>query len=417
MSFLNVIEIESAIQGLAASYPAITKLITLPYATAEGRQSHALQIGVGGACPNLAVLIVSGTHAREWGGPDICVNFAADLLKAYSNNSGLSYGGKSFTATQIASIVKRLTLIVFPDLNPDGRNFSQTSYSWWRKNRNPASSTPGVAASIGVDLNRNYDFLWDFPTAFSPALNPEITLASNQPSSDLFHGTAPFSEPETRNVRWLFKQYPTIVRFVDIHSYGGDILYPWGDDENQTNTSSMNFTNSAWNGTRGLAGDQYREYITQPDLDRLLALAGSMSGAIAAVRGENYALGQSFNLPSWGTTYPTSGASDDWAFSRRYRSTKASTFAFAVEFNRTKTFFPTWAEMELIIRDMSAGLVQFSLDAVPRFWRPWIWCVIFQWLYRLWKRLWPWELWGPYGPWERPLGEDIRPGAGIIGPR
>jgi murein tripeptide amidase MpaA len=410
VSFLNVVEIESALQGLAAQYPTITKLITLPYATVENRQSHALQIGIGGACPNLAVLILSGTHAREWGGPDICINFAADLLKAFSNNSGLTYGGKSFTAAQIASIVKRLVLIVFPDLNPDGRNFSQTSYSMWRKNRNPASSTPGVPASVGVDLNRNYNFLWDFPTTFSSALNPEITLASNNPSSDLFHGTAAFSEAETRNVRWLFKQYSTIARFVDIHSYGGDILYPWGDDENQASNSSMSFTNAAWNGTRGLAGDQYREYITQADLDRLIALAGSMSAAIAAVRGEVYALGQSFNLPSWGSTYPTSGASDAWVFSRRYLNTKASTFAFAVEFNNSATFFPTWTQMELIIRDMSAGLVQFCLDAVPRLWRPWIWCVILQWLYKLWKRVWPWDLWGPYGPWERPIGEDYRPG-------
>ncbi|HXC74312.1 MAG TPA: M14 family metallopeptidase, partial [Sphingomicrobium sp.] len=369
----------------------------------------ALQIGVGGGCPAVQVLILSGAHAREWGGPDICINFAADLLKAYTGNSGLTYQGKSFSASEIGSIVKRLKVIVFPDLNPDGRNFSQTSYSMWRKNRNPASSTAGQPATIGVDVNRNYGFLWDFPTAFAPGATAGGTLASTSPGSDIFHGTAPFSEPETRNVRWLFKLFPNIVRFVDIHSYGGDILHPWGDDENQTSDSSKSFTNAAWNGQRGLIGDAYREYITQADLSRLVALGSSMRASISAVRGENYSLAQSFFLPSWpGPSYPTSGCSDDWAFSRRYLSTRAGTFAFTIEFNRIHSFFPTWTEMEPIIREISAGLVQFSLDAVPR-WRPWIWCVILQWFYKLWRRVWPWDLWGPYGPWERPLVEDIRP--------
>jgi len=410
MSFLNVTEIESALQGLAAAHPGITQLITLPYSTTEGRQSHALAISGGRSCPDVAILIVSGTHAREWGGPDICVNFAADLLQAYAGGSGLTYGGKSFTAAEISSIVKRTTVIVFPDLNPDGRHFSQTSYAMWRKNRNPASSTPGVPESIGVDVNRNYGFLWDFNAAFHPAAAAGGTLASTNPSSDLFHGAGPFSEAETRNIRWLFKLYPRIIRFVDIHSYGGDILHPWGDDQNQTSTTSQNFSNPAWNGQRGLAGDNYGEYVPQVDLDRLTALGTSMQAAIAAVRGENYAVAQSFFLPSWGSTYPTSGASDDWVYSRRYKSTKAYTDAFTFEFNRTKTFFPSWGEMQHIIRDISAGLTQFCLDAVPRYWRPWIWCVIQRWLYVAWRRVFPPDLWGPYGPWGRPPENVGRPG-------
>lgn len=408
MSYLNVVEIESALQGLAAAYPTLTTLIPLPNATAEGRQSYALQIGGGRLCPEVAVLIVSGTHAREWGGPDICVNFAADLLRAFSSNSGLSYGSKTFSASQIAGIVKRTKVVVLPDLNPDGRNFSQTAFAMWRKNRNPASSSPGVPASIGVDLNRNYDFLWDFVTAFAPGAQSAGTLASNSPSSDLFHGRAPFSEAETQNVRWLFKKVQGIARFVDVHSYGGDILHPWGDDANQTTTPSMNFTNAAWDGKRGVAGDAYSEYIGQADLSRLQSLGASIQSAISAVRGESYSVAQSFFLPSWGSTYPTSGASDDWVFSRRYSASRDNTVAFTFEFNRTKTFFPSWTDMQPIIRDISAGLVQLCLDAVPPFARPWWWCVIMDWLYRLWKRLWLPDLWGPYGPWGRP-GGDYRP--------
>jgi murein tripeptide amidase MpaA len=66
---------------------------------------------------------------------------------------------------------------VFPDINPDGRNYSQTMVALWRKNRNPAASG-GQPNKIGVDVNRNYDFLWDFNVAFSPVANPG-TIASN----------------------------------------------------------------------------------------------------------------------------------------------------------------------------------------------------------------------------------------------
>jgi murein tripeptide amidase MpaA len=401
MSFLNVVEIESALAGLASTYPGLAQLITLPYFTVEGRQSHALRIGVG-ECPHPAVLIISGAHAREWGGPDICIHFAADLLEAYSLGTGLVYGGAAYTAGEIKSIVERLDVIVFPDINPDGRNYSQTTYAMWRKNRNSASSG-GQASSIGVDPNRNYDFLWDFNTAFAPAAQAGGTLASSNPSSDIFHGTAPFSEAETKNVRWLFEQFPRISWFMDIHSYGGDILHSWGDDTNQSSSVSVNFTNPAWNGQRGLPGDAYGEFINACDLASVISAGNAMSAAIAGVRGQTYAVAQSFFLPSWGSPYPTSGASDDWAFSRYFTDpTKRKVRAYTIEFNTVKTFFPTWTEMQSIILDVDAGLVRFCLGAVPRFSISSWWCWIRKWFTEaIWHRVFPPELWGPYGPWGR----------------
>ena len=401
MSFLNVNEIESALVALASTYPSISQLITLPYFTYEGRQSHALLIGTGTGCPQTGVLIISGAHAREWGGPDICIDFAADLLEAYSLGTGLVYGGTSFTGDEIKSIVNRLDVLVFPDINPDGRNYSQAVYAMWRKNRNPASSG-GQASKIGVDPNRNYDFLWDFTTAFAPGAQAGGTLASTNPSSDIFHGTAPFSEAETKNVLWLFKQYPQISWFMDVHSYGGDILHSWGDDANQSTSPDKNFTNPTWNGQRGLPGDAYGEYIGACDLAKAAAAGNDMSAAIGGVRGETYAVAQSFFLPSWGSTYPTSGASDDWAASRYFSDpTKKKVSGYTIEFNRVKTFFPTWAEMQLIILDVDAGLVRLCLAAVPRVSIASWWCR-FRWLNEaIWHRVFPPELWGPYGPWER----------------
>lgn len=402
MTFLNVVEIESALSGLAATYPTLCNLITPPHLTAERFQSHALRIGTGKGCPRAGVFIISGAHAREWGGPDICINFAADLLEAYTLGTGLVYGGTSYTAGEIKSIIERIDVIVFPDINPDGRLHSQTMFAMWRKNRNTFSSG-GQANRIGVDVNRNYDFLWDFNTAFAPGAQAGGTLASTDPGSDLFHGTAPFSEQETKNVRWLFDQYPHISWFLDIHSYGGDILYPWGDDSNQARDPDKNFTNPAWNGQRGIAGDVYGEYIGACDWARFISSGNSISNAIAGVRGEKYVVGQAFFLPSWGSTYPTSGASDDWVFSRHFSNPKKKKVrALAMEFNRVKTFFPSWAQMEPIILDVDAGLVRLCLEAVPRFSLPHWWCDLSRWFNEaIWHRVFPPELWGPYGPWER----------------
>jgi murein tripeptide amidase MpaA len=403
MTFLNVVEIESAVLALGAAYPSAAQVITLPFLTAEGRQSHALRIA-SGSCHGTGVLLISGTHAREWGGPDILINLATDLLEAYTAGTGLVYGGTSFTAAGIERIVERVELIVFPDINPDGRHYSQTVFSMWRKNRSPASSG-GNPSKIGVDDNRNYDFLWDYPTFFAPTAVANGTLASTDPGSDLFHGMAAFSEAETKNVRWLFDTYPLIRRFIDLHSYGGNILHPWGDDSNQSSTPSKNFTNAGWNGQRGLDGDAYAEYMPSGALSDLVDAGNSMQTAIAGVRGQSYNVAQSFFMPGWPTTYPTSGASDDWAFSRHLATaSKPRVLGYVVEFNKIwGQFFPTWTEMEKIILDVDAGLVQFSLDAAPR--PRWWWifdlCWWRDWFRALWRRLFPWEIWGPFGPWSR----------------
>jgi murein tripeptide amidase MpaA len=409
VTYLNVTEIESAVIALGAAHPSAAQVITLPFVTAETRVSHALRITTG-SCARTGVLLISGAHAREWGGPDILINLAADLLEAWSGGTGLVYGGASFTAGEIRLILERVELIVFPDINPDGRHYSQTVDAMWRKNRNAASSG-GNASRIGVDDNRNYDFMWDYPVYFDSTAVDNGTLASTDPGSDVFHGTAPFSEAETKNVRWLFDRYPRIRRFVDIHSYGGNVLHSWGDDANQSTTASKNFTNPTWNGKRGLDGDAYAEYIAESDASAIQAAGSAMTAAITAVRGESYIFAQSFFMPGWRTpTYPTSGASDDWAFSRHYADpAKPRVLSYTVEFNRIRgQFFPTWTEMEKIILDVDAGLIQFCLDATPS----WKWLWIFDWcwwkqrFWAIWKRLFPPDLWGPYGPWGR-LGQVV----------
>ena len=67
MSYLNIDEVESGLAALAAAYPAVTELIRLPYATYEGRITHALRIGVDSV--HDGVLFTACAHAREWAAP------------------------------------------------------------------------------------------------------------------------------------------------------------------------------------------------------------------------------------------------------------------------------------------------------------------------------------------------------------
>jgi murein tripeptide amidase MpaA len=396
MTFLNVDEIESALGALHSTYPTLAQRLRLPRPTYEGRWSNALLIrGDPSFVCRPSFVFVSGVHAREWGGPDILVNLASDLLEAYTTNSGLAYGGKSFSVAEIKAIVDRCDIVVFPDINPDGRAYSMAggSQAMWRKNRNPASSG-GVASKIGVDVNRNYDFLWDFPVKFAPGVAP----ASTDPASDVFDGTGPFSEAESTNVRWLVDQFPNARYFVDVHSFSGDVLYPWGDDENQTTDPSMSFMNPSWDGKRGIAGDAYRDYVPAPRLAELQSGATVIRDGIFAVRGESYVTKQGFFL------YATSGTSEDWAFTREFLDPKKGRLSgYVIEFNRNPDFFPPWGEMVNMIADIDAGLINLCLYARPsRLFV--ILCRFWHWPFRdraIWHRVSPPDLWGPYGPWNR----------------
>src|SRR5574341_371212 len=219
MSYLNIAEVETAVVNLASAHPALCQLITLPNTTVEGRTSHALRLGGGAPGSRDCVMIIGGQHAKEWGSCEIILNLAVDLITAFEANKGLGYGPKTFSASEIQQIMSGLHIILFPLVNPDGRKFSQDNSASnapvpdWRRNRNPAYGN-GSFNCIGVDLNRNYDFLFDFNTAFAP-LN---FSAMADPCNEVFQGPSPFSEPETKNVRWLVDTHPRTRWFVDLHS-------------------------------------------------------------------------------------------------------------------------------------------------------------------------------------------------------
>ncbi|MFD8083023.1 M14 family metallopeptidase [Kitasatospora sp. NPDC059722] len=355
MPYLNIVEVESALENLATAYPGLAQLVDLPETSVENRTIHALKIGAPAPFPKDAVVMLGGVHAREWGSCEILVHLAADLLEAHQNGTGLGYGGATYSAAQVTGLLQRLDLVLLPLVNPDGRLYSQTVQPMWRKNRNPAygggNPAPGCT---GVDLNRNYDFLFDFTTAFSPAA--DVTHMSTNPCDPMVYaGPHAFSEPETRNVRWLLDQYPRTGWLIDVHSYSEDMLYNWGDDDNQSDNPRMNFQNATFDHRRGVANDlDYAEYIDKGDVDNEVLLAERFCQGVASVRGIVYTPKTGFNL------YPTSGTSDDYAFARHFVDPqKGRVLGFTVEWGTE--FHPKWADMEKIILDVDAGLVAFCL--------------------------------------------------------
>jgi murein tripeptide amidase MpaA len=356
MPYLNVTEVESALSvASSAPFDGFTERFALPNLTWEGRQCHAIKIANGSNAGRPGLYFLGGIHAREWGSSDILINFVEQLEQAYHGGTALAFGTRTFTAAEIQSIVEALDVIIFPQANPDGRNFSMTTHAMWRKNRRTAA--PNSTTCPGVDLNRNYDFLWDFPTYFDPAagiVDSTDPCDAPNPDNGTYHGASAFSEPETQNSKWIFDTYPNVGFFVDVHSFSEDILYTWGDDENQTSDPSLNFMNPAYNGARGIEGDAYGEYIPSDDLATAIDLANAMHDGIAAFRGKDYTVESAYKL------YPTAGTGHDYAYSRHFVDPgKKNVIAYTLEWGLE--FQPLYSEMQNIIQEITSGLLEFCL--------------------------------------------------------
>ncbi|HEX6159521.1 MAG TPA: M14 family zinc carboxypeptidase [Thermoanaerobaculia bacterium] len=355
----NVPEIETAIANLAAAHPTITELIALPETSFDGKTIHCLRIGSNAADAADGALFLFGQHAREWVPPEIALALVADLLDAYAGNHDLTYGGKSYTAAEVKAIVETVNIFAVPCSNPDGREFTMAVpdffHTNWRPNRN--TSYHADPSCHGVDLNRNYDVAFDLGKYFLD-INAVTANTSDKPChpADVYQGPSPFSEPETRNVKWLLDLYPRLRWLIDVHGYRGEIYYPWGLDQNQSDDAAMNWRNPAFDGQRGGENDAYREYISSGDLATHVLLANHLRDGMEPVRGISYLVTQSF------TFYPTCGTAQDYAWSRHFLGMKrVESFTIEIE---SSSFQPPLAEKDEVVREVVSGLINFCLGIV-----------------------------------------------------
>jgi len=358
MPYLNRDEVESALDvATTAPFDTIAKKFDLPNLSAKDLyQTHLIKLGKGDAPGRTGIYWLGGVHAREWGSSDILINFIELVENAYHNGTGITIGAATYSTTDIKSIVDDLDIFIFPQCNPDGRKYSMDVDGDWRKNRQTKSPNSSSGNCVGVDINRNFDLLWDINTQWA---TPDTPNTSHDPCNKYtYNGPSAFSEPETLNAKWVHDNFANIRFFIDLHSYGEDILYSWGIDDNQSADPGQNFQNASYNSVRGILGDNaYREYIPSNEEAAAKDLANTFASGIKAVKGTNYLVEQSVGL------YPTSGASDDYSYSRHYvDGNKANVTAFTLEWGPSGFFHPDYdTVMKDVIDDITSGLIAYCL--------------------------------------------------------
>lgn len=197
-------ETNALLKEWATKFPALVKLENIGK-TFEKRDVYAVRITAAPAGKKVPKLLIQGLHhSREWIAVEVPLAFGQMLIDGYA------------TDAKIKKLLETREVWIVPIVNPDGHVWSQTQYSYWRKNRNDNNGN----SSKGVDPNRNYGYQWG------------NVGASNSPSSDTYHGTGPFSEPCTQNIKKLADR-EKFTADITHHAYGELILYPWSYAYNQ----------------------------------------------------------------------------------------------------------------------------------------------------------------------------------------
>jgi hypothetical protein len=271
-------------KSLASSRPDLARYVKLG-SSYEGRDIFALKISKDAFVDDSTepdVLITGCHHAREWISVESPVYFADRLINDYATDDSIKY------------LVDHLQIWIVPIMNPDGLTYSQASPNdgidgqrLWRKNRRPINIGSCVS-SVGVDLNRNYDFQWrirgdnscsDYCSSNKDCLKDDIG-ASDDPANEVYRGPEAGSEPEVKAIKSLINDPNRHFRAqLDYHNYNQLILYPWS----------------------------YQPFAA-PDAPTLSALAERMSEEIRAVGGKIYQPEQAIDL------YATTGSSTDYAY-------------------------------------------------------------------------------------------------------
>ncbi|HRX85450.1 MAG TPA: M14 family zinc carboxypeptidase [Phycisphaerae bacterium] len=190
-------EIAAILQQAAIDHPAITHVFSIG-TTYEGRPIWAIEISDNPGVPEdePAILFNAQHHAREVATSHVGI----DVVEQLTNNYG--------SDAHVTDWVNDYKTVVVPMVNPDGVAYVFANHSSWRKNRQ-------LHSCYGVDLNRNYPYLW------GPGCGSSGTC-----SSDLYRGPSVASEFETQAMIALADTYHFVMA-TSYHSYGRFIDYPY----------------------------------------------------------------------------------------------------------------------------------------------------------------------------------------------
>jgi len=280
-------EIYAAMDSIHSENPSITSARESVGYTIQGRVIYAMKISDN---PEIdedepEVFYNSLTHAREPMGMEVLLYF----MRYLTNNYGFD--------TRVDSIVNNREIWFIPLVNPDGYEFNNLTVpeggGLWRKNRR--NNGGGI---FGVDLNRNFGHKWGLNDIGS----------SPTPSSEIYRGTGPFSEPETQAIRNFVLSHDLVIT-INYHTYGYLLLYSWG-------------------------------YTPFHPPDRLVFEMVAEAATVV----NNYTWG-----PSHSTLYATNGGVNDWMYGEQ--SSKKKIISFLPEVG-----FDFWPPEEFIPSDCSDNL-------------------------------------------------------------
>jgi len=192
------------------AHPDLTKVVSIGK-TVNGQDILALKLTKGakkskdGAKPS--VLYASNQHAREWITPEM----TRRLMHYYLDNYGKD--------KRITKIVDSTELWFVISANPDGYDwtFNPDGDRLWRKNLRDVNGDGKITSGDGVDLNRNFAYKWGYDDEGS----------SPDAASEVYRGSAPGSEPETKALDGLEKR----IGFeygINYHSAAELLLYGVG---------------------------------------------------------------------------------------------------------------------------------------------------------------------------------------------
>ncbi|WP_116050458.1 M14 family metallopeptidase [Amycolatopsis palatopharyngis] len=208
--------IEEEIRRTVAENPHLAKLVPIGE-TRQGKEILAVKLTLDarsvpdGSRP--ASLYSSTQHAREW----ITVETNRRLLHHMIDNYG--------TDREITRLLNRNEYWFVLVANPDGYDHTFTEGNrLWRKNLRDNDGDGKITVNDGVDLNRNFDYTWGYDNEGS----------SPNPTSQVYRGPAPGSEPETQALDGLFRRVDFSF-LVNYHSAAQLLLYGVGW---QVNTDS-----------------------------------------------------------------------------------------------------------------------------------------------------------------------------------
>lgn len=255
------------------------------FTTIEGRPIYWVRISNNPTVDQPAkpqILYNAVHHAREPGSLTSTIFYMWHLLENYN------------TDPQVKAIVDNMELYFIPCVNPDGYIYNITTNPFgggmWRKNRRNNGN-----GSFGVDLNRNYGYLWGYDNIGS----------SNAGSSDVYRGSGPFSEPETQAVKWFTEQHHFSMA-MNYHTYNNELLSPFGHVELAYPPDSLEFS----------------------------------AFSVLMTKNNFYRYGTCYQCLG----YVSNGGSDDWMYAEQ--NTKNKIFAFTPEIGEVQYgFYPPSTEI------------------------------------------------------------------------